>query len=301
MNRRTVDGILVLNKPQGMGSNQALQRVKKIFSATKAGHTGNLDPLATGVLPLCFGKATKLVQYVLNADKQYRCVFQLGTTTTTGDIDGTIVEQRDYSQVTLPQLRKVLRNFIGDIRQIPPMYSAIKYRGQPLYKLARQGITVERPMRTVTIYDIALVDFAVPASGQITVDIKCSKGTYIRTLAEDIGTTLSCGGCVLRLHRTMAGNYSDEQSITMQQLTDLSANNALSLLDKLLLPMSSAVSHLPRITLENTNSYYFCRGQAIQYPYCPWRWVTVFTPNDRFIGVGEVLEGNKLTPRRVFS
>ena len=209
--RRKVDGVLILDKPRGMSSNAALQKVRWLLNAEKAGHTGSLDPLATGVLPLCFGEATKFSQYLLDADKGYETVMQLGVTTTTGDAEGEVVEQRPV-EVGEAQLLEALEGFRGAISQIPPMYSALKRDGQPLYKLARAGEVVEREARSVTIARLELAAFE---GDRPRLQVACSKGTYIRTLVEDIGQVLGCGAHVAELRRTQVGPFSLAQAVSM--------------------------------------------------------------------------------------
>ncbi|MCG8011081.1 MAG: tRNA pseudouridine(55) synthase TruB, partial [Candidatus Thiodiazotropha weberae] len=196
---RNINGVLLLDKPQGMTSNKALQEVKFLYKAAKAGHTGSLDPLATGLLPICFGEATKLSAFLLDADKRYLVKVKLGETTTTADAEGDVVETSDPSGVTEDALRETMAEFLGEQQQLPPMYSAIKHNGERLYKLARQGIEVEREPRTIHIHGIDLLSFDLP---EFEMDVRCSKGTYVRTLAEDIGKRLGCGAYVSGLRRT---------------------------------------------------------------------------------------------------
>ncbi len=211
---RSVDGIIVVDKMPGVSSNNILQRVKRVFGAAKAGHTGSLDPLATGVLPVCLGEATKFSRFLLESDKSYRTIVQLGVQTTTGDAEGEVVEERPV-RVTRSDIEAVLAQFRGEIQQVPGMYSALKHNGQPLYKLAREGIEVERPARTVTIHRIELIDFT---GTQCVLEVECSKGTYIRTLAEDIGHGLGCLAYVAQLRRIKAGPYEEKDSLTLEQL-----------------------------------------------------------------------------------
>ena len=214
---RQVDGIVVVDKFKGASSNDVLQRVKRIFGAAKAGHTGSLDPLATGVLPICLGEATKFSQFLLESDKSYRTVVQLGIKTTTGDAEGEVVEERAV-QVTRSDVEAVLERFKGEVEQVPSMYSALKHKGQPLYKLAREGIEVERPARTISIYRNELISFE---DDQFVLEVDCSKGTYIRTLVEDIGDTLGCLAHVAELRRLKAGPYSEEQSYSLEDLENI--------------------------------------------------------------------------------
>ena len=233
--RRNVSGVLILDKPRGMSSNAALQKVRWLLNAEKAGHTGSLDPLATGVLPLCFGEATKFSQYLLDADKGYETLARLGVTTTTGDAEGEVLEER---QVTVGReaLEAVLPRFRGEIEQVPPMYSALKKDGQPLYKLARAGEVVEREARSVTIARLELLAFEAPCA---TLAVSCSKGTYIRTLVEDIGRELGCGAHVAALRRTQAGPFGLAQAVTLEELVQVHAEGGNEALDRFLLPVDA--------------------------------------------------------------
>ncbi|MBP9721806.1 MAG: tRNA pseudouridine(55) synthase TruB [Gammaproteobacteria bacterium] len=238
---RAVNGILILDKPKGMSSNFALQKVKRLFNAKKAGHTGSLDPLATGVLPICFGSSTKLCQNLLDSDKKYLVTAQLGQTTATGDAEGEVINDLlstfDFTEVfsdgsdNSSELEAVVKSFLGQQEQVPSMYSALKHNGVPLYKLARQGITVPRAARTITIYTIELISLD-KVNKTIELLVHCSKGTYIRTLVEDIGNKIGCGAYVLELRRTTAGPYDLETSVTLDCLT---SNTEYSMLDQLLL------------------------------------------------------------------
>jgi tRNA pseudouridine55 synthase len=291
---RDVHGILLLNKPIGLSSNAALQRVKRLYQARKAGHTGSLDKIASGLLPICLGEATKFSGFLLEADKYYHAELTFGITTTTGDAEGDIVETRPLSNIDQDRIDKVIQSFIGPIQQIPPMHSAIKYQGQALYKLARQGKTVERQPRTVTIYAINVRNWDLP---RLAVDIHCSKGTYIRTLAQDIGETLGCGGYVSLLHRIGVGNYWDMIDLdTLEREVQL----GMDTLDKLLIPMQTALSHWPNIELTNELAYYVQKGQAVQVPKAPTKgWVTLFAENDRFLGIGQILDDGRIAPKRL--
>lgn len=215
---RNISGILLLDKPMGITSNAALQQVKRLFNACKAGHTGSLDPLATGVLPLCFGEATKFSQFLLDADKHYRARVRLGVTTDSGDADGKVLETKPVPEITDEALEQALDNYRGEITQVPSMFSALKVDGQPLYKLARQGVEVEREARPVTIYELEVQD---RSGDELTLDVRCSKGTYVRTLAEDIGRELGCGAHVAGLRRLAAGPFKIEETVSIQQLEEL--------------------------------------------------------------------------------
>ena len=236
---RNINGIFLLDKPAGISSNAALQHVKRLFQARKAGHTGSLDPLATGMLPICLGQATKISGFLLEADKSYHVLIQLGVTTTTGDAEGDIVETRGVDVIGNKQIMSVLADFTGEIEQIPPMYSAVKQNGTPLYKLARQGIEVERKSRKVQIHELKLLNL----SGELLeIEVRCSKGTYIRTLAEDIGAQLGCGGYVSNLRRKTVGHFEPERMMTLEMLDSL-AHDGFQALDDHLFSMESALTH----------------------------------------------------------
>lgn len=294
--RRAVNGVLVLDKPRGMSSNQALQKVRWLLNAEKAGHTGSLDPLATGVLPLCFGEATKFSQYLLDADKAYETVAQLGVTTTTGDAEGEVVEQHEVT-VGREAVEAVLPRFRGDIEQVPPMYSALKKDGQPLYKLARAGEVVEREARSVTIARLDLLAFESPCA---TLAVSCSKGTYVRTLVEDIGRELGCGAHVAALRRTQAGPFQLSQSVTLEELEKIHAEGGNEALDRFLLPVDAGLEHWPLVQLSEHSAYYWLHGQPVRAPEVPkFGMLRVQDHEGRFIGIGEVVEDGRLAPRRL--
>lgn len=291
---RPVNGVLLLDKPLGISSNKALQQVKNIYSATKAGHTGSLDPLATGMLPICFGEATKISAFLLDADKRYRFTCQLGITTTTGDAEGEVLESRDASAIKQADIEYVLPDFIGDIIQVPPMYSALKHNGQRLYKLAREGIEVERKARTITIYDIVLHSFE---GDLLDLEVSCSKGTYVRTLAEDIGEVLGCGAHITKLRRLSVGPYQGEM-VTAEQLYEL-ARQGNDALDKILLPIESGVADWPDVRLGADAAFYIGQGQAVLVPNAPTEgWVRIYD-QQKFIGVGEIQDDGRVAPRRM--
>ena len=288
--------MLVVDKPAGISSNDAVQRAKRLFGAQKVGHTGTLDPLATGVLPLCFGEATKFSQFLLDADKKYWTRIRLGVTTETGDADGDIIAEADASNVTAAQVAEELKNFVGDIEQIPSMYSALKHHGQPLYKLARQGLEVVRAPRKVSIYSAELLNIT---GSEIELSVHCSKGTYVRSLAEDLGAALGCGGHVSGLRRIAAGLYQEEHSISFEQLNTVGGPEEL---DALLLPVSSAVGSWPLMRLHEDMVRYLLRGQPVQVAHAPTEgWVQIFESGeeDRFLGVGEILTDGRIAPRRL--
>jgi tRNA pseudouridine55 synthase len=296
---RHVDGILLLDKPPGLTSNGALQQVKRLFSAAKAGHTGSLDPLATGVLPLCFGEATKFSQFLLEADKKYRTTIKFGISTKTGDSDGEIIEEKEVPLVA--DVEAVLKQFRGAINQVPSMYSALKVNGQPLYKLARAGIEVERKERQVMIYELEIRE---QADTEWVLDIVCSKGTYIRTLAEDIGKVIGCGAHVSQLRRLKSGPYEIEETVTMEQLEQLK-DDGYDALDRALLPTCTAVQQWPYVELTDITASYFRQGQPVQVASSPTSgWVRIFNESraqeeSNFVGVGEILDDGRIAPRRL--
>lgn len=297
--RRNISGLLLLDKPIGLTSNNALQRVKHIYMAQKAGHTGSLDPLATGLLPICFGQATKFSGLLLDIDKRYRVRLRLGITTTTGDREGEVISEGPTDNVTLAKVLEVLPRFRGLIQQVPPMYSAIKHNGQRLYTLARQGIQVERDMREVCIYALDLVDCKLP---EIELDIHCSKGTYVRVLVEDLGRVLDCGAYVIALRRTAIGQYAEKDVVNMSRLEELAAANDSSMLDTLLFPIDSALRGWPELQLSGDTLFYFTTGQAVLVPNAPSAgWVRVYSSDRRFIGTGQIQDDGRVAPRRLMA
>ena len=295
-NLRRVNGILLLDKPAGMTSNAALQTVKKLYAARKAGHTGSLDPLATGLLPLCFGEATKVSGFLLDADKDYQVLCRFGERTSTGDAEGEVIEQRPVDNISEQQLRAVLDEFLGDIEQIPPMYSALKHKGKRLYKLARQGVEVEREARQVTIFDLDLVHLEAPIA---EIRVRCSKGTYVRTLVEDIGERLGCGAHVAGLRRLGVGPFDDSGMISMEQLEAVAAEGHYAL-DQLLLPMESGLTQWPDVRLSGDAAFYLRQGQPVLVPKAPTTgWVRLYEGESRFLGMGEILDDGRVAPRRL--
>ncbi len=297
---RDVTGILLLDKPLGITSNDALQRVKRLYRAVKAGHTGSLDPLATGLLPVCLGAATKFSAFLLDADKRYRVRVRLGVTTTTADAEGEVVETKPVEGVDEARVRAVLEQFLGLIDQLPPMYSAIKQGGERLYKLARQGVEVERAKRPIHIFSLDLLACEWP---EIELDVHCSKGTYVRTLAEDIGRELGCGGHVSRLRRTGVGPYAENvlEFITLDQVRDLAdQEGAAARLDALLLPLDSALCHWPAVRLSADAAFYLQQGQAVLVPQAPTEGlVRLYDVSKQFLGVGEIQDDGKVQPKRL--
>lgn len=353
--KRSINGILLLDKPKEMTSNQALQTVKQLFSASKVGHTGSLDPLATGLLPLCFGEATKFSQFLLNADKTYSVSACLGIRTNTGDAEGDVIESRPVPNYSSDQLEGILSAFRGTIAQIPPMFSALKHKGRPLYKLARQGIVVERSPRTVTIHSLRMsnsnvfelhedgklngnagknpsdkkiksqqLDFCQGAEKMnkqsvfklhkvcessanakknpsakriLNLEIRCSKGTYIRTLIEDIGEALGCGAYVFDLRRLSVANYHAEQMVSLEELQRLSQAEC----DQKLLSLDSLLNEWPVLKISQAAAYYLYRGQAVLLPNLPKHGLLrlLLQKSGQFIGVGEILEDGRIAPRRL--
>ncbi len=293
---REVNGILVLDKPAGISSNAALQQVKRLYQAQKAGHTGSLDPLATGMLPICFGIATRLSAYLLDADKHYQVRIKLGQTTTTGDAEGDILQSRPTDGVGEAEIAAMLPQFQGVISQLPPMYSALKHKGQRLYELARQGIEVEREPREITVHNLQL---GVVEGDEFEIQVACSKGTYVRTLAEDMGEALGCGAHVIGLRRTGVGPYVEMPMYAMDQLQEAAEAQTL---DSLLLPPDSALNDWPAVHLSNDLTYYLKQGQPVLVPRSPTDgWVRLYQISDQFLGVGEVLPDGRIGPRRLLS
>jgi tRNA pseudouridine55 synthase len=295
-NLRRVNGILLLDKPAGLTSNAALQVVKKLYAARKAGHTGSLDPLATGLLPLCFGEATKVSGFLLDADKHYQVTCKFGEQTTTGDAEGELIKQRPLDGLNEAQLRKALEDFRGDIEQIPPMYSALKHKGERLYKLARQGVEVEREPRQVTIFELELVRFEAPVA---ELRVHCTKGTYVRTLIEDIGEQLGCGAHVIGLRRNGVGPFDAANMIDMERLEAVASEGHYAL-DQLLLPMESGLTQWPDVRLTGDAAFYLRQGQPVLVPKAPTTgWVRLYEGESRFLGMGEILDDGRVAPRRL--
>ncbi len=291
-NKREINGILLLDKPAGYTSNQALQAVKHLLQARKAGHTGSLDPLATGLLPLCFGEATKISQFLLEADKRYWVAIRLGQSTATYDAEGEVLVTRPV-QLTQAAIETALSQFQGEIQQIPPMYSAIKQAGQPLYKLARAGIEVDRPSRRVTIQALRLLRWQ---DAHLELEVSCSKGTYIRSLAHDLGEVLGCGGHVTALRRLATGGFSLEQAITLETFQNLPDDARLARL----LPLDQALTHLPAVNLSLNAAYYLCQGQVVTAPHgLSMGLVRLYEAGGRFLGLGEVQGDGRVAPKRL--
>lgn len=295
--KRNVNGILLLDKPTGLTSNAALQTVKRLFKAQKAGHGGSLDPIASGSLPIFFGEATKLSQFLLEADKHYILSMRLGVRTDSGDTEGKIIASCEVPNFTQDHVESILDRFRGESFQIPSMFSAIKHNGQPLYKLARQGIEVDRQARPITIHSLELFSFKEDTLG---LEVKATKGTYIRTLVDDIGQALGCGAHVTSLRRLGAGPYTAEQMVDLAHLQKVEAEGGLSKLDEYLLPLDSSLSFMPDLKLSEAAAYYLRQGQPVIVPYAPTEgWVRLVLRDNRFLGVGEILEDGRVAPRRL--
>ncbi len=296
--RRDVSGVLLLDKPTGMTSNQALQRLKFLFSARKAGHTGSLDPLATGMLPICFGEATKVSAYLLDADKTYRVTCRFGVKTNTADADGEVIEESDVRPTT-QQLTQVLEGFVGEIEQVPPMYSAVKHNGQRLYALARKGIEVERKRRRVTILDLSLVEHE---DDHATLDVSCTKGTYVRTLVEDLANALGTLAHVTVLRRVALGRYQAQDLMTLEAAEAIKDSGGLDALDAHLKTVDSALDHWPSVELTDDSAFCLRQGQAVKVKNRPRAGqVRLYGPELRFIGIGEVLADGRVAPRRLMA
>ncbi|MEE9422721.1 MAG: tRNA pseudouridine(55) synthase TruB [Gammaproteobacteria bacterium] len=293
---RPVNGILLLDKPSGITSNQALQAVKQLYFARKAGHTGSLDPLASGLLPICMGEATKVSGFLLDANKRYQVQCKLGERTATGDAEGDVLETRPLGNQSTTDLEAILDQFRGPIQQIPPMYSALKHQGQRLYTLARQGIEVERKPRDIMIHELTLLHYE---ADRLDIGIHCTKGTYVRTLVEDIGEILGCGAHVTELRRTAVGPYEADQMVSMDTLREVHSEDRQAM-DKLLLPVESALMQWPDVTLTNSAAYYLQQGQPVLVPHAPTSgWVRLYQHEHHFLGMGEILDDGRVAPKRL--
>jgi tRNA pseudouridine55 synthase len=288
-----LSGLLLLDKPQGVTSNEALQEAKRLLNARKAGHTGSLDPIATGLLPLCFGSATKLSGFFLGADKTYWTRIRLGERTATGDSEGDVVEKKPVT-VSQDDIEKALLNFQGEFLQTPPMYSAVKMNGTPLYKLARQGVEVERSPRTVVVYTMELKSFD---GLDLELELKCSRGFYVRGLAHDLGNLLKCGGHVVALRRLVVADLKIEDAVKLAELT---AVPDLAVRQKILTPIDGGLSHLPEVRLSADAAFYLCRGQAVRAHGLPNEGqVRLYAKEAGFLGIGMVTDDGRVTPRRL--
>ena len=297
---RDVHGILLLDKPAGITSNDALQRIKRLYRAARAGHTGSLDKPATGMLPMCLGEATKISAYLLNADKTYVAVARLGVVTSTADAEGEILKTCSVPDFKRQDLEQILAQFIGDIEQIPPMYSALKVGGQRLYKLAYQGVEIERQSRPVSIHRIDLLSFD---HASLEIQVHCSKGTYIRTLVEDVGSVLGCGAHVSSLRRLSTGPFNEDQMVTMEHV-EHQVERGEDAMDGLLLPVDSALEHLPLVELGEEATYHLCLGQAVPLLHAPTEkpgegLVRIYDQNRGFIGIGTINDDGCVAPKRL--
>lgn len=294
---RDVDGILILDKSIGPSSNQALQQVRKLYRARKAGHCGSLDPLATGVLPICLGEATKFSSYLLGADKTYRASCKLGQTTTTGDAEGEVIDNTTVC-VNEEQLRRTLGLFTGEIEQVPPMYSALKHQGKRLYELAREGKQVERKPRKIKIYRLAFLSYE---NETLSIEVSCSKGTYIRTLAEDIGATLGCGAHLTALRRLTVDSFDEQQAVSIETLQELALQDE-DQLDGMLLPLASALRRFPELQLDASASLDITHGKRIPVPGCGITGLCrLISDQGLFLGLGEVSSDAELTAKRLIN
>ncbi|WP_249975239.1 tRNA pseudouridine(55) synthase TruB [Vreelandella olivaria] len=292
-----VNGVVLLDKPKGISSNHALQRVRRLFEAQKAGHTGTLDPMATGLLPICLGEATKFSAHLLEADKMYRTRVELGVITDTGDAEGTVIEQREVPDLTAQDVESVLTRFRGEIEQVPPMYSALKHQGKKLYELARAGKQVERAARRVTVYDARLLAFEGTA---FELEVSCSKGTYIRTLAEDIGHALGCGAHISQLRRLKTGPFSGDGMWTLDALEALAGQATR---EAELMPVDVLVEHLPSLAVDETAYGRLSHGQSASLS------IGTLMPDalarlyyaESFIGLGVVKGAQEVAPKRLLS
>ena len=309
--KRNIDGVLILNKPRGLSSNQALQKARWLFNAAKGGHTGSLDPLASGVLPLCFGEATKFSQFLLDADKTYQTTLTFGKRSATGDCEGELLSDDGAAGLTLAAIEAVLPRFRGEITQVPPMYSALKHQGQPLYKLARAGLEVEREARKVRIFRLEVLNFRPHERyPELDIEVACSKGTYIRSLAMDIGDLLpnkegqACGALVSALHRSSVSSFTDQQAVALSTLEAEREGHDPAVLDHHLLPVEDVITHLQAVRLPEATGYYFQQGQPVMVGSVlkqtrVGETVRVSLDSGKFLGVAEILDDGRVAPRRL--
>ncbi|MCS2170101.1 tRNA pseudouridine(55) synthase TruB [Enterobacter ludwigii] len=300
---RDIHGVLLLDKPEGASSNDVLQKVKRLYNANRAGHTGALDPLATGMLPVCLGEATKFSQYLLDSDKRYRVIAKLGQRTDTSDADGLVVEERPMT-FSATELASALDSFRGDTMQVPSMYSALKYQGKKLYEYARQGIEVPREARPITVYELLFIRHE---GDELELEIHCSKGTYIRTIIDDLGEKLGCGAHVTMLRRLAVSRYPVDRMVTLEHLQALVAQAeeqdipAAQLLDPLLMPMDSPAEDFPVVNLPLTSSVYFKNGNPVRTADVQVHGLVRVTEGEegKFIGMGEIDDEGRVAPRRL--
>jgi len=295
-----IHGIVLLDKRLGVSSNKALQEARRLFNANKAGHTGSLDPLATGLLPLCFGEATKVSALMLDDNKRYQVVIQLGVMTDTGDAEGSVIETKPVPDFSIDEIQACLQQFTGEIDQIPPMYSALKHNGKKLYELAREGKTIERKARRIRIFELKLLDFF---KDRLMLEVFCAKGTYIRSLAEDIGHTLGCGGTVQALRRLEAGQFSIEHAKTIEQLTAMNEQD----LFQCLINVDKPLAALPAVELSDEQAIAVKYGQSINLIRSPdssvgtWKGMVRMYHDAVFLGLGEMLLDGKIAPKKLFN
>lgn len=291
--RRHISGVFLLNKPLGISSNAALQKVRWLYRAQKAGHTGALDPLASGLLPICLGEATKFSHYLLDSTKRYQTTVFLGHSTTTGDVEGEILLEKPVPKLNEELIQETIAKFVGEIQQVPPMYSALKKEGRPLYELARKGIEIEREARPITIYAIELLSFT---ENSITLDVTCSKGTYIRVLGEDIAKALGTYGHLTYLHRIQTGHFDLIPSYTIEYLERLTEAER----EALLLPAYAPVQHFPQIQAPEGRAEYFSRGMESNIDHSAEPQVLVFD-GEKCLGLAEITDKKRLVPKRVLN
>lgn len=291
--RRHISGVFLLNKPLGISSNAALQKVRWLYRAEKAGHTGALDPLASGLLPICLGEATKFSHYLLDSTKRYQTTIHLGHSTTTGDVEGEVLLEQAVPALTEDKIKQVLEKFVGDIQQVPPMYSALKKEGRPLYELARKGIEIEREARPIHIYAIELLSFT---ENSITLDVTCSKGTYIRVLGEDIAQALGTYGHLTYLHRIKTGHFDLIPEYTIEYLESLTEQQR----EALLLPAYAPVDHFPKVQAPEGRADYFSRGMESNIEHAAEAQVLVFD-GEKCLGLAEITDRKRLVPKRVLN
>ncbi|HET20242.1 MAG TPA: tRNA pseudouridine(55) synthase TruB [Chromatiales bacterium] len=299
---RQLHGIVLLDKAKGLSSNHALQQVRRLFQAEKAGHTGSLDPLATGLLPVCFGKATRVSGLLLDADKSYSVCALLGQRTDTADADGEVIEERPVPPLELAQVEAVVARFVGEVDQVPPMYSALKHKGQRLYELARKGIEVERPARRVRFDRITIDRLEGSEGSELCLSLRCSKGAYVRTLVEDIGEALGCGAHVTMLRRTGLGPFMDQPLMyTFDELQKL-AEGGQDALDRVILPTDSALTGYPAISLDADSTFRIRHGHPVFVAHAPTEgWFRIYGADGLFLGLGEVLDDGRVAPRRLLA
>ena len=296
---RDVHGVFLLDKPQGVSSNDIMQKVKRLFRANKAGHTGALDPLATGMLPICLGEATKFSQFLLDSDKRYFVTAKLGERTDTSDAEGQVVETREVNMLEADILA-ALPQFRGDILQVPTMFSALKHNGKPLYEYARQGITVEREARPITIFELKFVEYQAP---YLSLEVHCSKGTYIRTLVDDLGEVLGCGAHVSVLRRLEVADYPVKEMMPIEELQLLAESFPQQELDRLLLPMDTAVASLAALNLTESQTKAVKFGQRVKFENSEqiYGLVRLFSNTQQFLGVAEITSDNVIRPNRMIN